>query len=313
MGWYDSSHPIMQGVSSTSGRYRDDVSLTPGAVLVAEWVDGVPFVATKETVVGISLYPGISDSPDYDWTGEVPTLMHNALAWAAEPEPPFQHSLRLNPFTDVVHLNLVMPDRWIYGIDEAGYVAPILGKVGSGKVYWACDLPGGPIEMYFVEIDIATRDGYMYRIHDDLTLVGPTYVWLTPATGEAEGASADDASVAESWPQAVHTFQLNPYSDVVYLYDDIVPWLYGYHDVEGSPEYPAPMLGFAGGGRFYWGADFVDGSGGFELLFLAGSVGGKDGYIIRTTDGYSYSGPTYVWLSPVGFGETYEGATAKLK
>jgi hypothetical protein len=316
----DPGHPLAVGLPSTydfvdlGATYYMLRILDPLAYPVAENGDGYKAIVTKE--LGDGKFTWFINSPyDSYWADPgdysyLKTYLGNAIDWCAR--PPFQHSLRLNPFTDVVHFNLVMPDKWIYGINEAGYSVPILGKAGGGMVYWACDLPAGGIEMYFVEINIATRDGYMYRIHDDMSLTGPDYVWLTPVTGEAEGVSADDAMAAESSPQSVHTFQLNPYIDIVYLYDDIVPWLYGYHDVEGNPAFPAPMLGYAGGGRFYWGTDFVDGSGGYELLFLAGSVGGKDGYIIRTTDGYSYAPPTYVWLTPAGYGETYKGTLAEI-
>jgi hypothetical protein len=226
--------------------------------------------------------------------------------------PVFEYSFRLNPFVDVVHMNVDMPDMWIYGINEASYSVPVLGKAERGKAYWACDLPAGGIEMYFVEINIATRDGYMYRIYDDMTITGPDYVWLTPVAGEAEGVSADEASGAEASPQAMYTFQMNPFIDLCYVYDDIKPWLYGYQDVVGSPGYPAPLLGYARGNRFFWGTDFVDGHGGYELLFMAGSIPTRDGYIIRTTDGHSYVGPTYVWLTTAGVGETYKGALAEL-
>jgi hypothetical protein len=312
MGWFDSSHPIMQGVSSISGYYRDDVALTPGAVLVAEWVDGDPFVATKETVVGISLYPSVTLVPDSDWTGEVPTLIHNALVWAAEPEPPFEYSFQLNPFIDVVHINVDMPDMWIHGINEAGWVAPVLGKAEGGKVYWACDLPAGGIEMYFVEIDIATRAGYMYRIYDDMTITGPDEVWLTPVAGEAEGVSTDEASGAEASPQSTYKFQINPFSDIAYVHDDIKPWLYGYQDVPGVPGYPAPLLGYARGGRFFWAADFVDGHGGYELYICAGTISSRDADYIITVDGYSYDGPLYMWLTPASSTVSYKGAMAEI-
>ncbi len=81
LGVYDSGHPIMEGVSAVSEFYRDNVTLTAGAELVAEWDDGYPFVATKGRVVGMTLYP-----PPLEWTGDVPPLVHNALLWTV-PEP----------------------------------------------------------------------------------------------------------------------------------------------------------------------------------------------------------------------------------
>jgi hypothetical protein len=81
LGTYDSSHPIMQGVTAISEYYRDDVTLATDAVQIAAWDDGVPFVATKGRVVGMTLFP-----PPVEWTGDVPTLVHNALLWSV-PDP----------------------------------------------------------------------------------------------------------------------------------------------------------------------------------------------------------------------------------
>jgi hypothetical protein len=83
LGSYNSSHPIMEGVTAISGYYRDNVTLTAGAELVAEWNDTAPFVAIKGNVVGITLFPAPVVTP---WTGDVPTLVHNALLWSV-PEP----------------------------------------------------------------------------------------------------------------------------------------------------------------------------------------------------------------------------------
>ena len=84
LGAYDSAHPIMQGVSAVSEYYRDDVTLATDAVQVAAWDDGHPFVATKGHVVGMTLFP-----PPLQWTGDVPTLVHNALVWSV-PDPVLQ-------------------------------------------------------------------------------------------------------------------------------------------------------------------------------------------------------------------------------
>lgn len=81
LGVYDAGHPIMEGVSTISENYRDNVTLTTDAVQVAAWDDDVPFVATKGHVVGMTLFPTQSA-----WTGDVPTLIHNALVWSV-PDP----------------------------------------------------------------------------------------------------------------------------------------------------------------------------------------------------------------------------------
>jgi hypothetical protein len=97
LGTYDSSHPIMQGVTTVSEYYRDDVTLATDAVQIAAWDDGVPFVATKGRVVGMTLFP-----PPLQWTGDVPTLIHNALLWSV-PEP----VLELTPSTGFASTTVV--------------------------------------------------------------------------------------------------------------------------------------------------------------------------------------------------------------
>ncbi|MBN2098470.1 MAG: hypothetical protein JW753_02620 [Dehalococcoidia bacterium] len=82
LGWHNTAHPIMAGIGSISGYYRDSVSVIPGADLIAEWDDGHPFVAARGSVVGLALYPGIEDA-GHDWTGDVPMLVHNSLVWSA--------------------------------------------------------------------------------------------------------------------------------------------------------------------------------------------------------------------------------------
>jgi hypothetical protein len=97
LGTYDSSHPIMQGVTAVSEYYRDDVTLATDAVQIAAWDDGVPFVATKGRVVGMTLFP-----PPLQWTGDVPTLVHNALLWSV-PDP----VLDLTPATGFASTTIV--------------------------------------------------------------------------------------------------------------------------------------------------------------------------------------------------------------
>ncbi len=93
LGAYDASHPIMAGpltVSSITGYYRDIVTLSADANLVASWSDGEPLVAVDGSgVVGVFLFPN-----DYYGTlsGDYMNLFGNALLYAANeqasvPEP----------------------------------------------------------------------------------------------------------------------------------------------------------------------------------------------------------------------------------
>jgi hypothetical protein len=80
---YDPGHPLMSGVTSitdnpaTIGIGHQDVGLAPGATRLADWNDGEIFIAYNDNVVGINQlwYHGSG------WSGDVPTLMHNAIAY----------------------------------------------------------------------------------------------------------------------------------------------------------------------------------------------------------------------------------------
>lgn len=91
LGTYNAAHPIMDGVTSLGGSYRDNVTLKPGADLVASWADGRPLAATGNggSVVGISLYPG--ESIMTGLSGDYAQLFANALYYSADaqvvPEP----------------------------------------------------------------------------------------------------------------------------------------------------------------------------------------------------------------------------------
>jgi len=79
---YNPDHPLMAGVNTlqdtpTLGTSHQAVGLIPGAVRLADWDSGEVFVAYKDAVVGINQmwYHGAN------WTGDVPTLMHNAILY----------------------------------------------------------------------------------------------------------------------------------------------------------------------------------------------------------------------------------------
>lgn len=81
LGEYDEAHPIMDGITSISSLYRDTVALDSGAILVASWDDGRPFVAHNPgcNVIGITLYPGASGV----WTGDALRVFANAANFGA--------------------------------------------------------------------------------------------------------------------------------------------------------------------------------------------------------------------------------------
>jgi len=76
---YDTSHLIMKDVTTAWGDLLGATSLAPGAVWVADWDIGQPFIATQgDRVAGINVF--LSDG-GY-WTGDVPLILHNAVLWS---------------------------------------------------------------------------------------------------------------------------------------------------------------------------------------------------------------------------------------
>jgi subtilisin family serine protease len=79
LGTFDPLHPIMQGVTYVQGDLLGGVELAPGAVGVANWAFGYPFVATQgPNVAAVNIFVGASGY----WAGDVPLILHNALVWA---------------------------------------------------------------------------------------------------------------------------------------------------------------------------------------------------------------------------------------
>jgi subtilisin family serine protease/glutamine cyclotransferase len=80
LGWYDPSHPVMDGVNSLDiSSYYNNAALTDGAPEVARWDDGTPLVAVNPHTVAINVWPG----DGYYWSGDFPTLVHNAINYVA--------------------------------------------------------------------------------------------------------------------------------------------------------------------------------------------------------------------------------------
>lgn len=219
----------------------------------------------------------------------------------AEPEPEGWYAFQLNPYIDVIMLNNDLAP-WVHGYNtQYDPNTAALGYIQWGKLYLACDLPAGGIEMFFIVIDIATKDGEMMRITDTLELIGPEYVWLTPAGVQSkEGPTLDKDVASRVTPAAWHHLTTNPYIDVVHLNTDLTPWLWGWADVPvGAECYPAPVLGYYEKGHFYMGWDYIDNVGCYAMSFWHGIKRTRDGDFMRITeDLLTLVGPEYFWLTP---------------
>jgi hypothetical protein len=85
LGLYVSDHPIFQGVSALHAYYRDNVTLSPGAALLATWNDNHLMVAEKGSVVGINTALHGPDPEVYNgWTGDGWTLLHNTVIYLTD-------------------------------------------------------------------------------------------------------------------------------------------------------------------------------------------------------------------------------------
>ena len=80
LGTFDTTHPIMDGVTAIWGDALATAPLAAGAQWVANWDIGEAFVATQGSqVAGVNIYVAY---PGY-WTGDVPLVLHNAAAWVS--------------------------------------------------------------------------------------------------------------------------------------------------------------------------------------------------------------------------------------
>jgi len=86
LGWNNSGHYMMNGITNVSAVYRDYLAVNPGADTVAKYDDGEYLLGYKTNpsggvVVGLNLVP--ADSLNYRWSGQGVRLTRNALHWAA--------------------------------------------------------------------------------------------------------------------------------------------------------------------------------------------------------------------------------------
>jgi hypothetical protein len=85
LGWYDATHPMMDGVTTFSEYYRDYLQVNPGADTVAKYDDGEYLLGFKAQgsgglVVGFNAYP--KDTFQLSWTGQMVKLLSNIIDWS---------------------------------------------------------------------------------------------------------------------------------------------------------------------------------------------------------------------------------------
>ncbi len=75
-------HPIFDGAKSVTqpdGFFRLDTALTSGSQVLANWSDGLPFIAANDNSVAFNILYGANPS----WSGDLDILVHNAVVHLA--------------------------------------------------------------------------------------------------------------------------------------------------------------------------------------------------------------------------------------
>jgi len=155
LGWYDASHPIMNGVSWVKGYFRDEVSLTEGAVLIASWDDEEEYVAANAngTVVGISLYPPTLTSPP---EGNYDIVLGNSLLYVAGGASTGSIEGRVtncqtgDPIEQVLLIAIQKPTRVRTSTDVDGYYN--ISDLEAG-VWWLIGLERG-YKLYIAKVEV---------------------------------------------------------------------------------------------------------------------------------------------------------------
>jgi hypothetical protein len=95
LGNYDADHAIMSGVVSAFGDLLGVTTLAAGAEWVADWDNGLPFIATQKGGLVVAMNVFLADG-GY-WDGSIPLILRNAMHWASG-----VHWLRVQPQRGVV-------------------------------------------------------------------------------------------------------------------------------------------------------------------------------------------------------------------
>ncbi len=187
LGTFDAGHPIMEGVTSAFGDLLGATTVTPGAVLVASWDNGQPFVATKnDIVVGVNAYVGNTGFI----AGDVGRVLHNALAWSG-------HAV-----------------RWLTADPAAAVVAPG-ASMNLTLTFDATGLNGGN---YDAELQVSSNDPDESRVDvpvhlhvtgaPDIQLEGPQFNIQSTQTYTVDGALTQHALPVPVAPTLGGTLEL---------------------------------------------------------------------------------------------------------
>jgi hypothetical protein len=148
--------------------------LTPGAVRLADWDSGEVFVAYNDSVVGVNQmwYHGAN------WTGDVPTLMHNAILYLVRGDTDW-----LSVAPDSGNIGSSGQEMVLVSLDAG---APSITKPGEylAKLNLRNDTPyGSPA----VPVTMTVLPRCIDAVEVDVTLASPGLVYVdTPVGFNAE-------------------------------------------------------------------------------------------------------------------------------
>jgi hypothetical protein len=213
---------------------------------------------------------------------------------------------------------------------DGGYHnGPLLAYLAPGNKFylfidwlkWDDGTGTGMYELGMIIGDTLTGKGTLYRTTDGTSWVGPTAIALVPASWakpNEEGPFSlsrallseegpDSAALSEVnpnggvWPPQFH-LKMNPYIDVAHI--GFSPYASGFiinGQQDASSYVDQPVIGawpIFSGTNFYMTVDFTKTTTGgpifYELGMTVGSVSTGSGSLYRTTDGFSFTGPTSV-------------------
>lgn len=81
------AHPVLNSVSFLQYYgYTSNVGLTPGSSALAKWDNGSILIAANEHSVGLNILPSNGYGSYFDWTGDLPLILHNAIVHLASPQ-----------------------------------------------------------------------------------------------------------------------------------------------------------------------------------------------------------------------------------
>jgi hypothetical protein len=217
----------------------------------------------------------------------------------------YDYHFRMSPYINEVHFNMD-PDGWVYGYMTGGVTDwnPVLGRIIGRTLVAGVDvLPdeygGGQYETLFFYASASINGGELIQTYDGLMYYGPSSFTIVPVAAGSDDAEGQDLTTiagSETTPAAWYKLGFNEFSDIINIEVHMPgsPWVNGYDEIY-TPD--APMLGIIGGGHWFYCIDFL--SSYYNLAFTDNTIASSDGWMIRTIDGTSFVGPTYVSYYPL--------------